>query len=483
MTETKILNMYNSSVSLDKIAEDFTITMKDLLNLLEELVEGFTYKGPAAYSQSRIKEILVTYVDGRISTNKIAKEFGHCKKNVSKTIKENNVNLRGRIKLKGYEEEVIEMAKHGADCTEIARKYDVSRRVVMRIVKPYGIKFPKYKPTPQSQESVRKHNFNKKFFKEMDWEGPVYALFFFAADGSFKKAKDNIKLMGIEIGQKSASAPLLLHLSELMGSDGRLHDKSYPYEYTSKKTNKTTKGIRYSKVASFLSIEMAEDVRALLQLPKDSRFHKSADLGRPQNILTNLEQHACRAAFDADGTLNYYPDSSNNKKEKDMYISFYGTKKFLETIQGMVRRHCDVSLRGINPKGSVKEKDDNDPEGISHTSTLYELSWSGREQLLTILDWMYKDATIYLEAKYKKYKSIDRRKRIVDLVNVLNGPSLKAKRLEMGISQSKLAKSISSSSAVISDFERGIRTRMTSTKAKKILDFFNIQVDESFFNY
>lgn len=474
--------MYNNSVPLNKIAKQFNLRLKDLLNLLEENVEGFNYKGAPTVSQRRKKEILIEYVDHEKSTNNIGKELGHCKKTVLQIIKDNNIDIR-RPPLEQYIDEIIKMAKQGYYATQIAEKFNVNPSSIIKRLKFYGIPIKRYKPTPQSQDSARKHHFNKNFFEKIQSEGPVYVLFLFATDGNFLKDKDNIKLKGIEIGQKIDSAPLLLRILELMESDGKLRESSYDYSYTSKITNETTTGTRYSKIASFSSIEMAEDVREHLQFPKNIRINKTKDLVCPDIVPAHLEHHACRAAFDGDGHLNYHPNANNKKKEKDMFISFYGTEKFLEGIRDMVCRHCDVSFMKPKPIGSNGEQDVNKCNDDSDSASLYELSWSGRRQVLIIMDWMYKDATIYLEEKYKKYKSIDRKKRIVDLSNLIDGSSLIVKRKEIGLSQSALAKLISCSASVISDFERGIRTTMTTEKAKKLLKQLNINVRKSFFYY
>jgi len=482
MSKKKIIHMYNDSVPPNDIAKYFNITMRELLDLLEENVKGFHYKGAPRLSQKRKKEILIQYVDHEKSTNNISKELGHDKKTVSKIIKENNIYLR-TAPLENHINEILKMAKEGFHATQIAKMYNVNASSIIRRLKPHGITFQPYKPTPQSQDSARRHHFNKNFFKELDWEGPVYVLFLFATDGVFLKDSDNLKVKGIEIGQKRDSEDLLLRVLQLMESDGKLRDASYNYTYTSKITKKTTTGTRYSKIASFSSIEMAEDVRDHLQLPSDRRFYKSLELVCPNNVPHYLENHACRAAFDGDGHLNYHPNANNNKKEKDMFISFYGTAKFLEGIRDMVYRNCDVSFVQIKPKEKKEEQVIKESKNGSDTASLYEVSWSGRRQVLTIMDWMYKGATIYLEEKYQKYKSIDRKKRIVDLDSFIDGPSLNVKRKELGLSQAALARLISCSASVISDFERGIRTTMTSEKAKKFIDYFNIEVDKSFFYY
>src|SRR5690606_26629951 len=131
-----------------------------------------------------------------------------------------------------------------------------------------------------------------------------------------------------------------------------------------------------------------------------------------------------------------YPNST--KKEKDMFISFYGTEKLLEGIRDIIFENCSVSFAKVKPKitegeFSKTKIEDRVNEDFVDEDNIFELSWSGRKQILTILDWMYKDATLYLEEKYAKYKSIDRKKAVVNLAEAISIAGIKEKREKLGI--------------------------------------------------
>jgi DNA-binding transcriptional regulator YiaG len=484
MTEKAIvLNLYKEGIRLNEISQKLNVSLNSVLEILEVAIENFQYKGPITFNQSHIKEILVLYEDTKISSKEIGKKFGHCKKTVLKILRKNRMILRpsGTQKIMTEDEpEIIKMKLAGFKSREIAEKFGVSIHPILRVLHKNNIKVDNYIPSIEDRQSMRKYHCNKRYFSSIDSDDKAYFLGLFAADGGFKKNTQG-EITGILIGLKKSSAPILQKFLEYIESDDCLRKASYLYEYKGKIKRLD------SRIAIIFSVEVAEDVRRQLQLPEGT-FNKTYDVIYPHKTMPkSFEASFCRGVFDGDGTINYYPNSS--KQEKDMFISFYGTKKLLEGIRDIICKNCSVSFAKIKPKitngefSKNRNKKNKVNENMIDEDNLYELSWSGRRQILAILDWMYKDAELFLEEKYYKYKTINRKKAVIDLAEVISVEEIIEKRRKMGISQLALARSIFCSSAVISDYERNVRTTMTHENAKRFLDFFNVNYDKGIFFY
>ncbi|KKK90764.1 hypothetical protein LCGC14_2719750, partial [marine sediment metagenome] len=105
-----------------------------------------------------------------------------------------------------------------------------------------------------------------------------------------------------------------------------------------------------------------------------------------------LIRHFVRGDFDGDGCINKTMTKSN---KYNYCLSIAGGSRFLSMLKNIIIENTNVS----NTK-------------TSHIKGCDVIRWSGREQVSLIYDWMYKDATIYLERKkdlfskfYKNYKA------------------------------------------------------------------------------
>ena len=115
---------------------------------------------------------------------------------------------------------------------------------------------------------------------------------------------------------------------------------------------------------------------------------KSLILTWPEYLDNKLQSHFLRGYFDGDGSLY------SKKPNKTNYVNYgwqiTSTDKFClkvkEIIESKLLIHCSKSLSC--------------PKTNQITTTL---SIGGNKQVLKILNWLYKDATIYLPRKYNKY--------------------------------------------------------------------------------
>lgn len=103
-----------------------------------------------------------------------------------------------------------------------------------------------------------------------------------------------------------------------------------------------------------------------------------------QNIVPkDLLHHFIRGYFDGDGSITA---GLNQKGHKRILIGVVGTESFLSSI-----RHV-LSLDNTKYLYKYKDKD------------IHELKIGGTNVVKNIYDFLYKDATVFLERKYIKFK-------------------------------------------------------------------------------
>ena len=110
-------------------------------------------------------------------------------------------------------------------------------------------------------------------------------------------------------------------------------------------------------------------------------FKSSNELNlKESKIKEDLINHFIRGYFDGDGCLCY--------TEKTLEVSMIGTYEFLEVV-------CDI----IN----IDKKRIYDLNKNKRTSRLV---LSSKKDIENFLNYIYKDANIYLDRKYEKYKNL-----------------------------------------------------------------------------
>lgn len=108
-------------------------------------------------------------------------------------------------------------------------------------------------------------------------------------------------------------------------------------------------------------------------------------------ISENLIPHFIRGYFDGDGCLTCHKFNENSPR-LIWVIKFCGTENMLKNIYDNLPRRYN---NPINLYQRYKRDNNN-----------YCIDIGGNQQVLQILNYLYKDATIYLERKYKKYQEL-----------------------------------------------------------------------------
>ena len=106
------------------------------------------------------------------------------------------------------------------------------------------------------------------------------------------------------------------------------------------------------------------------------RQAKSLKLKFP-NVPEEFLSHFTRGYIDGDGSID---KSKNNPR-----LRILGTLEFLISMRNQISASINIPKNKPHQKGNI-----------------YVLNYNGKTAI-KVLDWSYKDASIYLERKYNKY--------------------------------------------------------------------------------
>ena len=207
-----------------------------------------------------------------------------------------------------------------------------------------------------------KHKLNKDYFKTIDTENKAYWLGFIAADGCiYKMSKTAYRF---QINLKADDINHLIAFNNEIESD---------YDIITKAVGKSE--------ACQLKIASKEFTEHLIALGITPR--KSLTIQMPE-LRDDLYKHFIRGYFDGDGCITY-----SKRANKDTYrykFSIIGGEPMLEAINN--KMNLDLSIYDINHSEAV------------------DLSTANKNKIIAIYDYLYKDATIYLESKKEKFEEV-----------------------------------------------------------------------------
>lgn len=211
---------------------------------------------------------------------------------------------------------------------------------------------------------------DKDFFHNIDTEEKAYWLGFIVADGWVKCYKNNSGELGIEL--KLSDIEHLRKFNKSINGNYKITTRERKSPFKEGATIQMC-GIRV------YSIQMVNDLIELGVIP-----NKSYNTTFP-TIPKELISHFIRGYFDGDGSIFLH-----SKKQQNISLKFTSTCiSFLEEIRSILYE------QGINSYIVV---------GRSKYSTTdyYDLVFGGMANVDKMLDYMYKDASIYLDRKIQK---------------------------------------------------------------------------------
>lgn len=266
-------------------------------------------------------------------------------------------------------EELIEKYKTGISLTKLAKQYGLGRNRLVKKLKEWDVEID------YTSNSVKKYK--EDFFEVINTEEKAYWLGFLYADGynyfhsNAPKGYTalNISIKDLEHLKKFGIATTynyedsMIYYRTIIDPFG--YDLNLPIE-KKRKFNICTYRINCKKIREDLVKQgCIQNKSLILEFPTT------------EQVPVELQHHFIRGYFDGDGY--------SVKTEKTKSIGLIGTKNFLTSIDLIFR--AEIENYG--------------KECISKRGNYYNLKKGGRKITKKISDWLYKDATIYLERKKK----------------------------------------------------------------------------------
>lgn len=278
----------------------------------------------------------------------------------------------GRIILEEKDIELIrsEYAK-GLSQNAVADVIGVNHNLIRKAMKDHNI------PVRTDREQALKYKSNEDFFEVIDTEAKAYWLGFIYADGyvTSKKKHQNRKL-GITITKAD------VELLEKFKRDIQSNNPIKQYESTTGYENSKN----YVRVI-IASEKLTDD---LIKLGVVENKTEKITFPTTEQVPSHLVRHFIRGYMDGDGSISRY------KAKETFTVSFCGTKSFLESLQ----THFNTSLK-------LDKRYDDSVDN-------YSLRIGGNRQVEQLLNYLYEDATVYLERKYKVYTLVMEQNQIRD---------------------------------------------------------------------
>ena len=201
---------------------------------------------------------------------------------------------------------------------------------------------------------------NEHYFDVLDTSEKAYWVGFLAADGC---VNDVYKTLLLALTLKIADKSHIEKFRDCLKSNRRIYTDS--------------------RVAT-LHIRNNHICKALAQYGVIPR--KSLVLEFPHNIPESLMSHYMRGFIDGDGCWSGHPDKSNYALSVCS-----GSRKFLVEFRKTLMQHCNLSKAKIYTH-------------VAHGRS-YHFGYGGRLQVAKIANFIYRDATMYLDRKWNINKS------------------------------------------------------------------------------
>lgn len=293
------------------------------------------------------QEVIKVYTSGN-SIRQTSTKIGISATQVRRILNKNNIASRSNKTDQDIEKKIIELYNNGESSEKIADIFNINGTTVCRILKRNNISIR------SPEENKRKFEIKKDFFENIDTEEKAYLLGFLYANGTIHSTRGVSSLV-----LKNDDYKILLKFSELIyGNKNHVIINDY------------SRFVIYSK-------KIKSDLIKHGCTPK-----KSFTLKIPE-LQDHLMNHFLRGVFDGDGC--YYLG------DKKISISLIGSKIFITQIR-------DYLMDKLNIVGSLSSSKGSDK--------IYNIYYSKRIDLFKLIKYIYNDATIFLERKYKKSQDI-----------------------------------------------------------------------------
>lgn len=354
-----ITDAYLRGAEIKELCEKYSVAKSSINRLLKK--QGVAIR-PAGKLWKIRDQIVSSYKSGR-DIYQIMKDFDVGFVVVDKAIKESGIFRRPYGNYHGLEEKIITEYLEGATAVSLAKKYNIDKSAPFRLLEERGLN------RRTMSESNRKYSIDHNYLDCIDSEEKAYFLGFMYADG-YNGYRPEKKQYHIKMHLHTKDAYILEQFRVNLKSER-------PIIY------------RYKESADKYHEQAGLDIssRRLSERLNELGCHraKSFTLMWPEWLTDDLAPHFIRGYIDGDGWItDGYTKSKRKYEVRKFTIGAIGSDAFIEKLRTEWQRLCGVSSHIARHPVS---------KGISSVII------SGRLQSKKAVNFLYKDATIYLTRK------------------------------------------------------------------------------------
>lgn len=246
----------------------------------------------------------------------------------------------------------------GATITMLGKQHNVSDQAIYGLLKRYSI------PIHSQTDSQRKYTLNQHVFDRIDSEEKAYVLGLLGADGY-----NNEQRGLISIHLKKDDEEILHKVNKVFGSNNTIK-----FTRSGNSVNENKSDVTYLRI---YSKRISERLAALGIVQAKTEIYEF-----PEWLDKKLFRHYLRGYFDGDGCFS---------NKKSIRFAYTGTVSFCNKVMKILKEECNIMTYS---KREYENKD------------YLTIFIHGENNLTKLIHFLYHDASIYLERKYKIAKDI-----------------------------------------------------------------------------
>lgn len=253
---------------------------------------------------------------------------------------------------------VVKLYNELGSSVDVGKLFNVGHKVITKILEERGIK--------RTAAKKRQYKINKNYFDNIDTQNKAYILGFLYADGCNFPKKGTVS-MSLEERDKDVLERICNEINN-----------EHPLEFIDY-SNKHDFGYTYKNQYRMLmfSSHMCKALESHGMTP-----NKSLTLSFP-DVREDLLSHFIRGYFDGDGSI------AQGKRDTNFILTITSTNNFCEKLKDIIEKNVGINCHIY--------------DASNHNGITKVFTTTGRLQVKALLDWLYKDADMYLERKYNRY--------------------------------------------------------------------------------
>lgn len=310
-------------------------------------------------SEEQKHAVIALYQQG-YSASAVSRELGITQTSANRILKRAGVDLSSRSSqredpLGNHKEEIIDRYLSGQGSYTIAKAFGCHDASILERLRAWGIEIRNLRDYAYSV--------NQNFFDVIDNEVKAYVLGFWMADGCNRQ---HVPVISLSLTDED----ILRRIAQELQWDGPV-----------RQTPPCEKG-RLPQYRICIGSRALSDALA----DKGCVAHKTYCATFPDDcqVPPHLQRHLIRGWHDGDGTLTCKPD------ERNWHARIVGTEAACRGMSGCIQQHLGFS-------GNLC------PVLVGDTHTTWGFTVAAQADLRHYLEWLYRDATIYLERKFQKF--------------------------------------------------------------------------------